>query len=219
MKANKIVMKILFFTLLFFSPLKQSQSSSIINNKVEYLINSYNTTINENETKIKETYKENELNRLLDSVNFYESGNREFIINQVGCMGSFQFKESTLKLLGYNITLKKFKKNPFCFPYSLQKEAMLKLMQANEKSLMDFTTRINGQFKNFKNVIETWNGVIKIMPNGSEILITKSAILIACHLAGIRNVIMFLYYDNDDCSDCNKTKISSYMLRFSGYKI
>ena len=96
---------------------------------------------------------------------------------------------------------------------------MLKLIRANEKTLEDCYVRINGNQKRFKDIIETWDNKYKILSNGKEILITKSGILISCHLSGIRNVILFLYYDNDDPKDCMGTRISVYMGRFSGYKI
>ena len=122
-------------------------------------------------------------------------------INKIGCFSRFQFKESTLRCLGYqNITLSEYRKNKNIFPYSLQKEAFFKLISANEKCLRYAIKYFEGKY------IE-------------GILITKSGILAAAHLAGVNSVIRYLYQNDDSVSDINNTKISDYMKQFSNFKI
>ena len=173
---------------LMFITVKQSETSNI-----KAFINIHD----------QELLRQAELERFLNNFGLSESGNNPDMINRIGCFGTFQFRESTLKTLGYNITLRDFKKNRSCYSVPIQKETMLKLIHENEKSLSE--------------VIKTWNGIYKIYKK-DEILITKSGIIASAHLAGVNAVIQFLYYDNDKFVDYNGTKISNYMKKFAGYK-
>ena len=143
-------------------------------------------------------FQKSELNRFIDSMYKAESSYYPDKINRIGAFGAFQFRECTLKSLGYKVSLKQFKKNPDCFPYSVQREAMIKLMQSNENDL--------------KEVIQLWEGKY----NSRNILITKSGILAAAHLSGVRHVKNYLFKDIDR-KDCNKTTISAYMDKFKSY--
>ena len=182
-------MRILFLIILNLSFLKIQQTEISYKDKIK----AHN----------QEVIREGEINRFLIDFGYCESGMNNCAINKIGCFSCYQFKEMTLKSIGVSITLKEFRKNPDCFPAKEQTKAMLKLMKINEESL--------------KEVIKTWNGIYKIMPDGRQILITKSGILASSHLAGTKAVIKFLYEDNDKPRDIFGTKISTYMTKFAGY--
>lgn len=145
--------------------------------------------------EIKETIPpKKDLYAFLDALAFKESSNRYHVQNQYGYMGKYQFGQSTLKGLGYNVTRHEFINNP-----ELQEQAMIDLLLHNREYLLSY--------------IERWEGEVV---NGVKI--TESGILAAAHLGGQRNVRNFFRY-NRDFSDGNGTRLSYYMKRFGGYDI
>lgn len=127
-----------------------------------------------------------------------ESGNRYDAINDYGCLGAFQFQVETLNRLGITgITAESFRKDPSLFPESLQNEALLMLVHANAQLLHQFDRYIGRSIQ----------GVV----------ITRSGLLAAMHLGGIRGIQAFFY--NKNPSDAYGTTIKDYLILFSGYNI
>lgn len=133
-------------------------------------------------------------NMFLNAIAFRESSNNYLAVNKWGYMGKYQFGKKTLKNLGYDVSKQEFLNSPY-----LQEKAMLDLLSHNKKIL--------------ENYIEYWDGK-KI--NGK--VITESGILAAAHLAGAGNVKRFLK-EGREFKDGNGTKLTSYLTKFSGYKI
>lgn len=130
----------------------------------------------------------------LDDLAFKESSNRYHVQNQFGYMGKYQFGQSTLRGLGYNISRNEFINSP-----ELQEQAMIDLLIHNRDYLITY--------------IDRWVGKTK---NGIEI--TESGILAAAHLGGQRNVRNYFRYDID-FKDGNGTPLSYYMEKFGGYEL
>ena len=133
--------------------------------------------------------------KFLEDLGFRESSGNYKAVNQFGYLGKYQFGRKTLDALGYtDISNRVFLANP-----SIQEEAMYDLLIHNRKIL--------------RRQIEKHNG--KVI-NG--ILITESGILAAAHLAGPGNVKKF-FRKGYEFRDGNGTKMTSYMKKFSGYKL
>lgn len=168
-----------------------------------YVIKPKNVEVSDLEAKSIETIEikiepiEIEINQhdmFLDAIGHRESSNRYDVVNGWGYMGKYQFGKRTLKALGYDVSKKEFLSSPY-----LQEQAMLDLLIHNKKIL--------------NNYIEYWDGK-KI--NGK--VITESGILAAAHLAGPGNVKRYLK-KGKDFKDGNGTKLTSYLIQFSGYKL
>ena len=134
-------------------------------------------------------------NKFLDDIGFRESSNNYKAVNQFGYLGKYQFGRKTLNNLGFeNISNREFLENN-----SIQEEAMYALLNHNKKIL--------------RRQIEKYHG--KVIHG---IYITESGILAAAHLAGPGNVRKF-FRKGYEFQDGNGTKMTSYMVRFSGYKL
>lgn len=149
---------------------------------------------------------------------YKESRNKWWIVNRIGCFGEHQWKESTLHSIGYmNITLRDFKTNPEIFPRSVQYDALETLADSNWVD-----------FQYFQCFVGTYiDGVY----------ITKSGLLAAAHLGGVKSVIEFLWTSADyilvdsipielvfkeerkklNRKDLFGTSISDYLELFQGY--
>lgn len=140
--------------------------------------------------------KPTELERFLHDIGERESDNTPHVVNKFGMMGKYQFAPSTIKVLGFNITKKKFLTDP-----ELQDSVMVAYLRANNKELNSLITKYENKiFKGIK--------------------ITRSGILAAAHLAGSANVVR--YFSNNDAygtTDANGTSIREYMTTFSKYKL
>ena len=133
--------------------------------------------------------------KFLEDLGFRESSGNYKAVNQFGYLGKYQFGRKTLNALGYkDVSNRVFLANP-----SIQEEAMYDLLTHNKKIL--------------RRQIEEYSG--KVI-NG--ILITESGILAAAHLAGPGNVKKF-FRKGYEFRDGNGTKMTSYMVKFSGYKL
>ena len=130
----------------------------------------------------------------LDAIGMRESSNRYDVVNGWGYMGKYQFGKRTLKSLGYDVSKQEFLNSPY-----LQEQAMLDLLNHNKKILQKY--------------INYWDG--KTIKGKT---ITESGILAAAHLAGPGNVKRFLK-KGEDFKDGNGTKLTSYLINFSGYKL
>jgi len=134
-------------------------------------------------------------NKFLDDIGFREWSNNYHAVNQFGYLGKYQFGRRTLNALGYEeISNREFLEN-----HSIQEEAMYSLLTHNKKILRRQISEYVGQ---------TINGIY----------ITESGILAAAHLAGPGNVKKF-FRKGYEFKDGNGTKMTDYMVLFSGYKL
>jgi len=131
----------------------------------------------------------------LHEIGLRESSNNYHAVNQFGYLGKYQFGRKTLDALGYsNVTNREFLENE-----SLQEEAMYALLTHNRKVLRRQISKYVGT---------TVAGVY----------ITESGLLAAAHLAGPGNVRKFLR-KGYEFKDGNGTKMTSYMIKFSNYRL
>jgi len=130
----------------------------------------------------------------LQDIGHQESGNRYNIVNQFGYMGKYQFGIKTLRGLGFKISKEKFLMSP-----NIQEVAMLKLLKTNKRYLQKYINNFEG-----KRV----NGV----------LVTESGLLAAAHLGGAGSVKKW-FKTGKVREDGNGVKITTYMEKFSGYKL
>ncbi len=134
------------------------------------------------------------INEFLFAIGHQESGNRYFIVNRYGYMGKYQFGKSTLRTLKIKVTKEAFLKSP-----GLQEYAMKQNLLYNKKRLQKYIDRFEGQ---------------KV----HGILITESGLLAAAHLGGAGSVKKW-FRNGKVKKDGNGVKITTYMERFSGYKL
>ena len=134
-------------------------------------------------------------NRFLEDIGFRESSNNYHAVNQFGYLGKYQFGRKTLDGLGYkDVTNREFLES-----HSLQEEAMYALLNHNRKVLRRQISKYVGT-------------------TVAGIYITESGLLAAAHLAGPGNVRKFLR-KGYEFKDGNGTKMTSYMVKFSNYKL
>ena len=133
--------------------------------------------------------------KFLDDIGFRESSNNYKAVNQFGYLGKYQFGRKTLNNLGYeDVSNRELLENS-----SIQEEAMYALLNHNKRILRRQIKKYHGK---------TIYGVY----------ITESGILAAAHLAGAGNVRKF-FRKGYEFKDGNGTKMTSYMILFSGYKL
>ena len=136
----------------------------------------------------------NETEMFLNAIGMRESSNRYDVVNGWGYMGKYQFGKRTLKNLGYDISKKEFLNSPH-----IQEMAMLDLLSHNKKILQSYINQYSG-----------------VIVDGIEI--TESGILAAAHLGGPGNVKRY-FKKGKQFKDGNGTKLTSYLTKFSGYKL
>lgn len=136
----------------------------------------------------------NETEMFLNAIGMRESSNRYDVVNGWGYMGKYQFGKKTLKNLGYDISKKEFLNSPH-----IQEMAMLDLLSHNKKILQSYINQYSG-----------------VIVDGTKI--TESGILAAAHLAGPGNVKRY-FKKGKQFKDGNGTKLTSYLINFSGYKL
>jgi len=130
-----------------------------------------------------------------------ESGGDWTIINQIGCVGLFQFSPRTLEWLGYGyITTDRFRHDPDIFPPELQLKILKEFTRSNENELKDYLCFVG----------EIINGVT----------ITKSGLLAGAHLAGCSGVKLYLNTRGAvNNKDINHTSVQDYIRGFAGFEI
>lgn len=179
-----------------------------------FLLSIYNagtseTDNNINEIKLKRALNhieqiryDRELNLFIELMGHDESRHDWTNINIIGCMGEFQFKQSTLKYLGYsNITRAGFKEDPNIFPRELQREVMLKLIGSNITTMQTW--------------IDSYQWTVI-----NDIIITKAGILAACHLAGPTGVKKYLSSGgHTNRKDIFNTSVETYLKRYQGFNL
>jgi hypothetical protein len=150
--------------------------------------------------ELKRIEREKEFNRLMTDIGERESNQDWRVINKIGCIGKYQFHINTLHKIGYvEINLTNFRKDPGIFPPEMQDEAFMALVELNERALKEFDAYLGQSIKG--------------------VLITKSGLIAAAHLGGIRSVWLFLTTKNRNPKDIFGTSIKDYMRDFAGYKI
>ena len=133
--------------------------------------------------------------KFLEDLGFRESSGNYKAVNQFGYLGKYQFGRKTLNALGYgDVSNREFLSNA-----SIQEEAMYALLSHNKRILRRQIEKYHGK---------TINGIF----------ITESGILAAAHLAGPGNVRKF-FRKGYEFKDGNGTKMTSYMIKFSDYKL
>ena len=154
------------------------------------------------------------LNRhiFIEAIAYSESRNNPMIVNSLGYVGLFQFGEAARRVVGApiitkndfrqdTITKKWYLKNIKIWPPEEQYLAMVRFMERNENILVQ--------------EIEQYSGKVIC-----GILVTKSGMLAAAHLAGTEGVKKFLrsngQYNPHDLYD---TKITTYLLKFQNYQL
>jgi hypothetical protein len=134
-------------------------------------------------------------NKFLEDIGMRESSGNYKAVNQFGYLGKYQFGRKTLNALGFNeVSNREFLANA-----SIQEEAMYALLSHNKRILRRQIEKYHGQ---------TVNGIY----------VTESGILAAAHLAGPGNVKKF-FRKGYEFHDGNGTKMTSYMIKFSDYKL
>ena len=133
--------------------------------------------------------------KFLEDLGMRESSGNYKAVNQFGYLGKYQFGRKTLNAIGYeDVSNREFLANG-----SIQEEAMYALLTHNRKVLRRQLSKYVGT---------TVAGVY----------ITESGLLAAAHLAGPGNVRKFLR-KGYEFKDGNGTKMTSYMVKFSNYKL
>ena len=133
-----------------------------------------------------------------------ETGEQWTKVNSLGYIGYYQFGKGALEATGYaHITVKEFIKDPNIWPPKDQEQAMNRLVKINTKLLNKYIEKYTG---------DTIKGIV----------VTKSGLLAAAHLAGAgsvkkRNgVIWFLCTKGTyDPEDAYGTKLSDYLSEFA----
>jgi hypothetical protein len=150
--------------------------------------------------ELKEIAQKREFDRFTGHVRLKESPDWTKV-NQMGCMGWFQFEKETLKFLGYTgITPARFKKDPGIFPQELQIEAFRALLKSNEAELRNYMWYIG----------QVVNGIV----------ITRSGLLAGAHLGGAMGVKLYLMSGGRiNKRDVNGTSVEDYIREFKGYDI
>ena len=144
---------------------------------------------------------ESEYSRFIRDLGKSESGNNWQSINRIGCFGEWQFRESTLRFLGYKaISLRKFRVNPDIFPREQQLKALKTLIRINLVYLTDYNHFIG----------DSLNGV----------RITKSGMIAASHLGGAGSLMKFLESGGRiNRKDVLGTSIRDYLKKFRNYDL
>jgi len=172
--------------------------------------------LNENHyTKVEEyqTYlKYIEYQRFINDIAYSESRLNPLIVNSIGCVGLFQFGKCARKATGsplitskditYNASTKKrYLKNDSIWSIESQYSAMDSLIKINSNHLNKEISIYCGKYI-------------------SNVLVTKSGIIAAAHLAGYSNVKKFLKSDGKhNPKDIYKTSILMYLDKFKSYEI
>ena len=134
-------------------------------------------------------------NQFLEDLGMRESSGNYKAVNQFGYLGKYQFGRRTLDALGY----KDISNREFLANASIQEEAMYSLLSHNKRILRRQIEKYHGK---------TINGIY----------VTESGILAAAHLAGPGNVKKF-FRKGYEFKDGNGTKMTSYLIKFSNYKL
>jgi len=152
-------------------------------------------------TEVEEIYVSNlkSYDEFLYEVGYTESRNLWDCESENGMLGRFQFNPGTLKAIGIDV-----EKEYFLNDTLLQISAFNRLLHLNKIKYQKYITK--------------WAGTP--LPQDERYIITESGILMAFHLKPTAAVAYFESECKDDSgSDGNGTTVSSYIKKFSGFKI
>jgi len=190
------LVKIIFLTLIILLAYSKSTAPAVLDNTT----NKIRETNAFNFLEIKRY--NNVLSLWINQLGYDESRNNWLEINKIGAFSEYQFLTGTLKMIGYHhITLKAFKKDPNIFPPELQKEVLITLMEYNSTLMETYIKDLEGT---------ELNGII----------ITKSGILAACHLAGAGNVKLYFKTNGKvNKRDMNGTSVETYLRKYQNFDL
>jgi hypothetical protein len=123
-----------------------------------------------------------------------ESGGNHRVVNQFGMLGKYQFSPSTIRVLGFKVSDRKFLNDS-----RLQDSVMVAYMRANHRELRWYIKNYSGK---------TVHGV----------KVTRAGILAGAHFAGSFGVKQYLT-NGAVISDGNGTTIRQYMAQFSNFHL
>jgi len=163
--------------------------------------------------------------QFIDSIAKKESNNNWKAYNEFGYIGKYQFGRSALEEVGHNhVTFNDFVENPEIWPEAEQDKAMLKYMKIHEKYLSEYINEYAGREIQYHYIdsIETYTEVcldsISNMDSIISIKITKSGIIAAAHLSGVRGVKNF-FNKGLNPSDKFGTRLTDYLINYAGFNI
>lgn len=150
---------------------------------------------------VKQQAYNRELKRFVFHLRTKESSGNWTAINDIGCMGFYQFSHETLTFLGYGyITPERFKADPCIFPPELQEKVLDALIKSNEIQLAELSDYIG----------KVINGI----------RITRAGLLAGAHLGGVMGVKLYLLSNGKvNRMDLYKTTIQDYIREFQMYNI
>jgi len=186
-----LLLVLLFLSNSVYAPLDANFVTNLrIQSKIDYF------------NELGEAYRADQFKQFLTALGKYESGNNPAIWNKWGYIGKYQFGRMARKSTGCeHVTYSNFKKDPSIWPEWEQEIAMRKLLMKNQVHLGTTILQYDG----------------KLMIDG--VVVTKSGMLAAAHLAGAYGVKKYFatngrYNPTDACG----TSLETYLLLFSGYK-
>lgn len=150
------------------------------------------------EAYLAQMEREKQFNLFAEHLGLKESGDNWRSINQINCIGKWQFSPRTLERLGYDISPSLFATSPDLFPEAVQYQALIALVKSHENALKDY----------FHYIGQTIDGVP----------ITKSGLLAGAHLGGPVSVKLWLTTGGKvNRADANNTSVKQYLKEFQGY--
>jgi len=129
---------------------------------------------------------------------FRESGNNPHAVNPLGYIGEWQFGAAALKDVGRSVSIRAFHRDPSIWTREQQEEDLETLINLNAIRLQWYINHFDG----------------KIVRG---VLVTKSGILAAAHLAGAKGVMNW-FNTGYNPKDYFGTKLTDYMIQFIGYE-
>lgn len=115
-------------------------------------------------------------------------------VNELGCIGVYQFAPITLKHFKVDIDIEEFKKNPEIFPIDKQVKLFVKYTKYHEKLLQKYINKYDNTYHN-------------------GIYVTKAGILAMAHLSGVGGVKAY-FNKGITKKDMNGTSVTKYLKEF-----
>ena len=182
-----LILPLLLITTASIAPTISEEEIDFHNNSILYII--------------EEEKRNDELEKFIDHLAIRESSNNWKAVNDINCIGLFQFHENTLAKIGYgHITADLFKSDTSIFPPELQRECVKILIKVNSIDLRKYSDY-------FGTMIDST-------------LITKSGLLAGMHLGGLQAIKDFLESSGSiNRTDAYGTSISDYINEFNTYEL
>lgn len=151
---------------------------------------------NDYDSLYKDVIIKKDLKSFLNKISMRESSGNHSIVNKYGMMGLYQFKKSTLQMLGIHVDDRLYLND-----IDLQNYSMIENMKFNKKVLGYYINKYNGKY----------HKGVKITPSG---------LLAGAHLTGPGSIIEF-FEDTGKYKtvDGNGVDVSEYIKEFANYDI